>query len=247
LKTRTLTYPRSLAVNIIGLIAALIMDANLLPDLYHDLSYQLRVAFQFVNAPATVVQCQSYPEGVMDFVLSYPLQDGSGTVVQGAAFVDTGSRNNHGCDNFAPGTALAVKYQPDQPQHAEVVDSRAQMPWPKALLDNGALWVLALFLLIGTGSVLYEVIRLLIKARRCYVLRRNGILLTGNVMACEHLTKFGKARLILNVTYKFLTPLGVELIDKQTGCRDDLKGKELPTLETPVAVLYVNERLYCLL
>jgi hypothetical protein len=74
---------------------------------------------------------------------------------------------------------------------------------------------------------------------------RQGQVIKGEVTACE-----GKAmpdHYHVTLSYKFRTPADRELTGKITQERDDLKNEELPQKGTPVAVLYVNDKLYRLL
>jgi hypothetical protein len=148
------------------------------------------------------------------------------------------------CDNFPQGTQWQIQYLPYEPSDSQVIQQNA----------NASIWLMscANLLLVGLAVIMAgialgmgaEVGRHTIARFQHPILRRKGILLTGNLIAIKRENRSVKYRLphhYLHVTYEFETPDGRLLIRNHSKRCDNLRNSALPEPGTPVDVLYAND------
>lgn len=137
-------------------------------------------------------------------------------------------------DNLDRGSKLTIRYLPSDPSISRYLDDNAG--------DGASLAVIGGLFLAGTLAALYFLLRQRSRNQR---LENEGQFITGKI------TKVSSARVKagyqITVTYSILSPDGVELSRKESLVRNDLNKALLPQEGTPVAVVYVNDKLYRML
>lgn len=128
-----------------------------------------------------------------------------------------------------------IVYVPSNPQFAKVAGTNSP---PTAML---------LFVLVWNAIVYTIIFFVLRQYFRMKFLKRNGKLLQGQIIRSTQSTDTD-GDLSLKIEYAFYVAESKNRITKtESAQRNDLKGKPLPVLGTPVVVLYYNEQRYMLL
>ncbi len=127
------------------------------------------------------------------------------------------------------GAAIRIVYLPDDPQRSEIAGTH--------YYGKNALFTAAM----GAASVFVLGIWVL-ALRRIRRLERFGYLLDGEVVACSSHVNDGDT--VITLKYRFCTPENKPIVRSSDKSRNDLRKSSLPGIGTPVAVLYLDERLF---
>jgi hypothetical protein len=163
-------------------------------------------------------------------IYRFTTQDG-GKTYQNELDVDQDTYNR-----WVEGTPILIKYLPSDPALSTFAqDDIAPLDLEVILPALFGPAFLTLLILVWAFWVSLRYTRF----------ERQGQVIKGEVTACGGQTMSGHYHVTLH--YKFRTPADRELTGKIMQERDDLKDEELPQKGTPIAVLYVTDKLYRLL
>jgi hypothetical protein len=96
-------------------------------------------------------------------------------------------------------------------------------------------------------NILYSVV-IQIRARSAYPrLLRQGIVLEGEIVTIRGWTHSKTRAYIVSIVYSVESPRKKYLTGRAQARRDDLKGAELPSIGSPVAVLYADDHAHMML
>lgn len=129
-----------------------------------------------------------------------------------------------------PGQVVNVRYNNAIPAISAIVEDTNFRDG----ISVGALMWLPVTLFMG-----YQVKR----CRREIRLSRRGRLLEGRVVECTA-TPAGEDGYKLELRYRFTAPGGRIIRDREIGYREELRDDSLPVPDTPVAILYLDEKNY---
>ncbi len=136
--------------------------------------------------------------------------------------------------SLSDGEAITIRYLPNDPSTSRLMTDTQ---------DNGTfLAVMGGLILAGALVGLYYFLRQRSRNRR---LQQDGQLVIGKIVEAKAVRV--KAGNQLTIQYTFMSPEGGELGRKESLVRNDLRNMPLPSIGTPVAVVYVNDKLYRLL
>jgi hypothetical protein len=136
-------------------------------------------------------------------------------------------------------TSVSVAYLRDDPTASRLTGPDTDTSSRDGLLFFGLLWTGL------TGVVLFFMLRSVMQDRW---LAQHGEIIEGQLVNCSGRMTGGKGSYYkLSVDYQFCTPDGRIMFGKQNASRNDLRRTVLPATNTPVAVLYVDEKHYKLL
>jgi len=148
--------------------------------------------------------------------------------------VSRDSYNRH-----AENTAVSVVYLKDDPTMAQLTGQDTDHSSRDGLLFFGLLWTGI------TGVVLFFMVRAVVQDRW---LAQHGEIIEGQLVNCSGRMTGGKGSYYkLSVDYQFCAPDGRIMFGKQNASRNDLRRTVLPATNTPVAVLYVDDKHYKML
>jgi hypothetical protein len=211
----------------------------------------VRTSWQFniegLKTTATIISCQMLRHGREssrpEITYTYTVAD----VVYTAQ--DIVQSHYPGCSNFSEGTQITIQYYPPNPIHSRIAISFSVHTWVAIIFGSLATICFIPFTLltmIFSGWLLvFE-----LKARqRFYLLRREGVLLDGEVVQAEYEKGQGKRGVyyFLKVTAKFETPDGRLLTRIFEGTVEYFVNREIPQSGTPVKLLYVNDKMVIML
>ena len=137
---------------------------------------------------------------------------------------------------LAVGKQVTVRYAEKDPDNSMFEED---VSWT----DVQILWlVTGLCVLLSVLTVFYHAIP---SWRLITALRERGQMLPGHIVSAV-LKDPGEGSLVLEIAYYFTSPGGATLGNRQRHVRNDL-GKTPPSLDTPVTVLYADDRHFTLL
>lgn len=134
-------------------------------------------------------------------------------------------------NGVSDGGSIQITYLPTDPNTSRVLNDYTVNPWIILLM------ALVSFVLIG-GAVMAR----LGGSRRTRRLRQEGKVIGGQITQAQIRQMRGHYQ--LGIRYRFQSPEGLELSKVESFVRDDLEGKEPPAVGTPVAIMYVNPKVY---
>jgi hypothetical protein len=184
---------------------------------------------------ATVISCeehynrdqQQYP------TITYFYRVGE-TVYQGDQTFDSSTS----CDFFHPATVISALYLPNDPQQSRIIGFEPS--FGTRMIDVLFIGV-TLFVMWGSSVFTLAILKYPIDKRRFRRLWRNGILIDGEVVAAKKRITRREFGHYVVITYSFQTPNGRTLTRKQSHLRNDLRNTPLPTVGTPVSILYADD------
>lgn len=139
--------------------------------------------------------------------------------------------SNDTYNNFTDGEAITVSYMPNNPSVSRLLTDNQ---------DNGT--VLAVVGGIFLACALFCLFGYLRQRSRNGRLIRDGQMVVGKIVEAKAAkVKSGNQ---LTIRYTFMSPEGGELGRKEILVRNDLRDAPLPQPGTPVAIVYVNDKLY---
>jgi hypothetical protein len=167
-------------------------------------------------------------------------------------FRDTGSENEYQreqmvsaatYERLAEGSPVTVRYVPMDPTISSLGGSDADNTYLVSVSISMIIFIPFLLLSSVVGKNVLKSARRKIERQQRLV--REGRVLPGQVISCDG--RQYKGLYTVRVRYRFRSPTDKELISLASRGRNDLRTAKLPQQGTPVAVLYVNSKLYELL
>ncbi len=139
--------------------------------------------------------------------------------------------------SLSEGASVAVRYDPANP---EVSKLSALVNWNNVLMQ---LAFAVMFSLFGGLALIFFVIR---PWRLTKALRARGQMLPGQIINASA-EKDGDGDWNLEVKYYFVSPYGVGITKTQSAIRNDLRNTAPPPANTPIVVMFADERNFTLL
>lgn len=209
---------------------------------------------------AAIIACkvESHGKGAAPkFTYTFPLitESGERRIVTSSDFV---GNVRYRCDDIPLGAVISVKYDPDNPEDTRITDARLL---PSPILNYGMLGcmaiagiyalLMALAILITTPLSLIEYVR----AKRKYPrLRRTGVAIDGVVEVIKHrkpIIILGKSdrdpEYRVRISYRFTSPDGISHTGMKRFYCHAGRMPTLPTVGTPVKILYAADNCHVML
>jgi hypothetical protein len=156
------------------------------------------------------------------------------------------ARRSMSCAQFPLNSVLAAQYLPDRPSQSRITEPLANRePW-EALLMYGAFLAATIYFTLAVIAAPLNMISYVLARRRYRRLIKSGALLTGKIVQATGEVRGARRVFCLTITYAFQTPGGRWLKGRQTRQREDLRDN-LPACDTPVHILYADDRAYVML
>jgi hypothetical protein len=196
-----------------------------------------------VATQATIVKCQmvSARSGqAPELAYTYEVDN---VRYEGQHFV---ARRSMSCAQFPLNSVLAAQYLLDRPSQSQITEPFANRePW-EALLMYGAFLVATIFFTLAGIAAPLNMIGYVLARRRYRRLIKSGTLLTGKIVQANGEVRGARHVFCVTITYAFQTPGGRWLKGTQTRQREDLRDNP-PACDTPVRILYADDRAYAML
>jgi hypothetical protein len=110
-----------------------------------------------------------------------------------------------------------------------------------------SVWGVGVIMILGTFGLCLIHVRY-VQARIIYPrLTQNGILLEGEITRISGDTPSKSNQYFVSVKYQFQSPTGRILKGRAHAHRQDLRGKDLPPVGTPVTILYADDSAHMML
>jgi hypothetical protein len=156
-------------------------------------------------------------------------------------------RTDINCEAFPIGQALKAKYLPQEPWLLRITEASANATgWDTTF---NYLLIVGMILFFGFGVVYFvmTLINYFIAKLHHSHLSKNSTLLDGQIINAKSAIRDKPGYYYLDVTFTFQAPNGQNLKRKQSNKREDLRGKPLPEIGTPVRILYADDNAYVML